>query len=146
MLWGCQAPEHPGSDDAAGMLDPTRISCEEDARPQENILGGEDAAGIWIFFGASKENQPRSMWLCPGQQGLHGRAQPGDFTLGCRRLLEGNGPAHPLKSASEQGERALPASFLRALGRSPAGTGISGLLPELLKAPWVLALLCCSRR
>lgn len=40
MLWGCQTTgEPPGDDDAAGLLDPTRISCEKDAKPRENTLG-----------------------------------------------------------------------------------------------------------
>lgn len=42
--------------------------------------------------------------------------------------------------------RALPDPLPRALGSSPTGTGISGLRPELLKAPWVPVLLCCRRR
>lgn len=71
---------------------------------------------------------------------------PGDFTLGCQWLLEGNGPARPLKSAWKQGEES-PASPVPASSRLiPRGKGISGLRPELLKAPWVTALLCCRRR
>lgn len=95
-------PGPPGDDDAAGLLDPMRISCEEDARPQENILGGKmlQGCGFW--------EDPKKSSLAPWGSALASKGYTaglslGDFTLGCRRLLEGNGPAHPLKSAPEQG-------------------------------------------
>lgn len=59
---------------------------------------------------------------------------PEDFTLGCRRLLEGNSPAHPLKSAPKQGERALPAPFLHSR-QIPHGNGYFWALPGAIKSP-----------
>lgn len=79
------------------------------------------------------------------------RVTPLGSALGTSRLAAGGcwkGTVQPVlfKPASKQDERALPAPFPRALGSSPAGMGISGLRPELLKAPWVPALLCRRRR
>lgn len=59
---------------------------------------------------------------------------PEDFTLGCRRLLEGNSPAHPPKSAAKQGERALPAPFLCSR-QVPRGNGYFWALPGAIKSP-----------
>lgn len=100
----------------------------------ERIPWGKDAAGIWIL-GGPKEKQPCSTWLCPGQQGLHGQAQPrGLSPLGCWRLLEGNSPAHPLNPAWEQGES--PASIIPARSRQiPRGNGYFWASPRAIKSP-----------
>lgn len=63
------------------------------------------------FWERAKKNTPAPHGSAPASKGYTAGLSPGDFTLGCRRLSEGNGPARPLKSASKQGERALPAPF-----------------------------------
>lgn len=85
MLWGCQAPEHPGSDDAAGMLDPTRISCEEDARPQENILGGKMLQGSGFFF----LEDPKKTSLAPCGSALASKGYMARLSLGTSHLAAG---------------------------------------------------------
>lgn len=124
--------------DAAGMRNPRRTSRGDDIAgiPGPRNNGGimPQGSGFWVHTNKPPRVPGSS---APASKGYTAGLGPRDFTLGCRRLLEGNGPARPLKSASKWDERALAALFPRALGSSPAGMGISGFLPELLKAPWV---------
>lgn len=142
-----------GGGDAGGMLDPGRIYWGDDAvgmlSPRRRFFLGEDSAGMPDSWGNDAGGililvAPHSS--APARKGYTTTLSPGNFTLGCRWLVEGNGPVRSLKSALKQGERTLPAPFPQTLSSSPAGTGISGLCPELLKALWVPVLLCYRRR
>lgn len=134
MLWGCQAPEHPGGDDAAGMLDPTRISCEEDARPQENILGRKMLQGSGFFW--SIQRKPASLhvalpWAArvtwPGSAwGLHA-------WLPAAAGREWSSPSSQI-GIGAGGES--PASIIPASSRQiPRGNGYFWASPRAIKSP-----------
>lgn len=92
-----------------------------------------------MLQGSGFWEDPKRSSLAPrgsalASKGYTAGLSPGDFTLGCRRLLEGNSPAHPLNPAWEQGES--PASIIPARSRQiPRGNGYFWASPRAIKSP-----------
>lgn len=122
-----------------GLLDPTRTSCEEDARPQENVLGGRCCRDL--EFGRVQRKAPCGSALA--SKGYTAGLSPGDFTLGWKGMVQpillnrhgsrGESPASTIAVSSQQSPRrngyfwASP----RAI-KSPVGAGTAVLQQQVM--------------
>lgn len=134
MLWGCQTPgEPPGDDDAAGLLDSTRISYEEDARPQENILGERCCRDLDFGRIQRKASLLHGALPWPARVTQPGSA-PGTSCLAARGCWKGMVQAILLNRHGSRGES--PASIIPASSRLiPRGNGYFWASPRAIKSP-----------